>query len=307
MRRFRRIAVGLDLAPGEDRLSDGGALALAWAGWLAAGDDAARVSLVHSTAADEDWDPVSGSYVSERLPTPDAVLEEALASLRDAGVEARLIRSPERAWLALVHHVLAEQIDLVLVGKRASHFLEGPLLGSVSTKLVRKCPGAVAVMKPGAPPPPPRVLLAAVDASPVGDRVLEAAAALVERSGAELHVVHTFQRTMSVQLGTEQAAHEFEVRTRERSRARLRERIAAAGGPDDAKLHVALSSPTHAVLECARLQRPDLVLMGTMARGGIPGLLLGNTAERLVARLDPSLLVVKPADFVCPVAPGPPL
>jgi nucleotide-binding universal stress UspA family protein len=41
--------------------------------------------------------------------------------------------------------------------------------------------------------------------------------------------------------------------------------------------------------------------MGTISRGGVAGLLLGNTAERLLSRLDVSLLALKPADFVCPV------
>ena len=34
--------------------------------------------------------------------------------------------------------------------------------------------------------------------------------------------------------------------------------------------------------------------MGTVSRGGIPGLLMGNTAERLINRIDCALLAVKP-------------
>jgi universal stress protein E len=45
-------------------------------------------------------------------------------------------------------------------------------------------------------------------------------------------------------------------------------------------------------------------VMGTISRGGIPGVLVGNTAERLLPRLDCSLLTVKPEDFVCPVEPA---
>jgi nucleotide-binding universal stress UspA family protein len=50
-----------------------------------------------------------------------------------------------------------------------------------------------------------------------------------------------------------------------------------------------------------KLLRPDLVVMGTVSRGGIPGLLMGNTAERLIDRIDCALLTVKPQDFVCPI------
>ncbi|MBW2269327.1 MAG: universal stress protein, partial [Deltaproteobacteria bacterium] len=49
---------------------------------------------------------------------------------------------------------------------------------------------------------------------------------------------------------------------------------------------------------------PDLVVMGTVSRGGAPRLILGNTAERLLSRLDTSLLVIKPAS-PSPATPGP--
>ncbi len=62
-----------------------------------------------------------------------------------------------------------------------------------------------------------------------------------------------------------------------------------------------LTSATGAILECAGHHDPDLVVLATVSRTGIAGLLLGNTAERLLPRLDTSLLIVKPADFVCPV------
>jgi nucleotide-binding universal stress UspA family protein len=42
--------------------------------------------------------------------------------------------------------------------------------------------------------------------------------------------------------------------------------------------------------------------MGTVARIGIPGLLIGNTAETILDQLDCSVLAVKPPGFVSPVA-----
>ena len=40
--------------------------------------------------------------------------------------------------------------------------------------------------------------------------------------------------------------------------------------------------------------------MGTMARSGIAGLLIGNTAERVLRKLPCSVLAVKPDGFVSP-------
>lgn len=45
----------------------------------------------------------------------------------------------------------------------------------------------------------------------------------------------------------------------------------------------------------------DMVVVGTVARTGIAGLLIGNTAERLLQKLPCSVLAVKPDGFVSPV------
>jgi nucleotide-binding universal stress UspA family protein len=45
----------------------------------------------------------------------------------------------------------------------------------------------------------------------------------------------------------------------------------------------------------------DVLVMGTVARGGIPGMLIGNTAERVLRTLPCSVLTVKPDGFVSPV------
>lgn len=41
----------------------------------------------------------------------------------------------------------------------------------------------------------------------------------------------------------------------------------------------------------------DVVVMGTVARTGIAGLVMGNTAERVLRRLRGSVLAVKPTGF----------
>jgi hypothetical protein len=43
------------------------------------------------------------------------------------------------------------------------------------------------------------------------------------------------------------------------------------------------------------------VVVGALSRSGVKGLIIGNTAESLIDDLLCDLLVVKPAQFVCPV------
>jgi nucleotide-binding universal stress UspA family protein len=67
------------------------------------------------------------------------------------------------------------------------------------------------------------------------------------------------------------------------------------------QIHVVCDAPTHAIQHDVEEHRADLIVLGTVSRGGIAGFLIGNTAERLLRRIETSVLAVKPPDFVCPV------
>jgi nucleotide-binding universal stress UspA family protein len=51
-------------------------------------------------------------------------------------------------------------------------------------------------------------------------------------------------------------------------------------------------------------QNIDLLVMGTVARTGIPGFFIGNTAENVLQRISCALLAQKPQGFVSPVKVG---
>jgi universal stress protein E len=46
-----------------------------------------------------------------------------------------------------------------------------------------------------------------------------------------------------------------------------------------------------------------MLALGTMGRGGLPGILVGNTAEQMLHEAPCSLLAVKPDNFQAPVLP----
>lgn len=51
----------------------------------------------------------------------------------------------------------------------------------------------------------------------------------------------------------------------------------------------------------ARRLRVDCIVVGTVARTGIAGFIMGNNAETILERIDCSLLAIKPPGFVTPV------
>jgi nucleotide-binding universal stress UspA family protein len=74
-----------------------------------------------------------------------------------------------------------------------------------------------------------------------------------------------------------------------------------------------LKPKTHLVKGWARKEIPalakqigaDLVVMGTVARTGVAGFIMGNTAEAILGQIECSVLAIKPPGFVTPVTlPG---
>lgn len=59
--------------------------------------------------------------------------------------------------------------------------------------------------------------------------------------------------------------------------------------------------PDEEILKFIQEDNIDLLVMGTIARGGMAGVMIGDTAERLLPEISCSLLAVKPKEFVSPV------
>lgn len=264
----------------------------------------APLTLFHSEKLEEHWDAESGTFIggSGHEEERRRVLETTLAGLAKEGIAAKLVMSSDSAWFAITHEVLREGIDLVVAGKRTNVHSDAHKLGTVARKLLRKCPCAV-WLEDLRQSSDPSVILAATDLTPVGDRVIDLAASVAHALGAKLHIVHAYSVSMEAQLESDESRREYEVRKRETAVEHIERILASTSMAGAAKLHVGLTSPTQAILDGVEQLKPGLVVMGTVSRGGIPGFLMGNTAERLIDRIDCALLTVKPKDFICPVSP----
>ena len=63
------------------------------------------------------------------------------------------------------------------------------------------------------------------------------------------------------------------------------------------EVHLADGHPAEGLCRMAESLQADVVVMGTVARVGVPGLLMGNTAEDVLSNLDCAVLALKPDGF----------
>lgn len=233
-----------------------------------------------------------------------------------AGPQVRTETLLGEPFVEIIHAVQAEGHDLVLTGTRGLSGWKRLLVGSTATRLVRKCPAAVWVVR-GEGVAAPRAILAATDFSDASRPAMEQAWWLAGLSGATLYVMHTIDERDTPDNAFEKLAAGTSRQTlRRQIRKRAGERLQAFIEqimPPEAAGNVAVEvtveprltwgTPWREIVRLAKNLKVDLVAMGTVGRSGIPGLLLGNTAEKVLSLCETSILSVKPAGFVSPIAP----
>jgi universal stress protein E len=228
-------------------------------------------------------------------------------------------------FLEVVREVLRGSHDLVIRAAENPGWLDR-LLGSDDMHLLRKCPCPVWLVRCEAPTPYRRVLAAVdVDDSYAPDElatrhalnraVLEVASALALSAFAELHVASVWDAIGESFLrgafmhASDDAVAAYVEHARQRNAKGLDALMAelkAHLGNDAVeflkpKTHLAKGSARREIPVLAQQLQVDLVVMGTVARTGIPGLIMGNTAEAILEQLDCSVLAIKPPGFVTPV------
>jgi len=243
-------------------------------------------------------------------------LERFVAPFQEKGSPLKVEVLYGKSFIEIIRAVLRRQHDLVLLTAEGGSGPLPMLFGSTSLHLMRKCPCPVWVLKPSAPARFARIL-AAVDPDPldvvrhgVNTKVLELATSLARLEASELHIVHAWELCdPTLWRGWQARVAEAQVRdwaeqTREAHQRRLDELV----GQFDLetlrpRLHLVQGEAGVVIPQLAAEQQIDLIVMGTVARTGLDGYFIGNTAETVLQRVACSVLTVKPDGFVSPVKP----
>jgi universal stress protein E len=241
--------------------------------------------------------------------TAAKILRSLVQQAQTNGIDAVDKVALGSGWLELVREVLRDRHDLLLIGTRDRHGLERMLFGSTAVKVVRRCPCPVWVAKPDGQSSPLKILVAS-GLDPVAEEGLRLAAELARAAPAEIHLLHAVDFPLDRHWTTglpdakEQA---YRRRVREHAVKELEGQIDRAGARSlspPVQMHLVDEGgvlPDEEILKFIQENNIDLLVMGTIARGGMAGVMIGNTAERLLPEISCSLLAVKPKGFVSPV------
>ena len=316
MKDFRNLLVAVDLASGDELASEAlvppSEAAVAQAIWLA-GNTGARLTFFYALNVSEraqqliaEDDDASWNVLSHAKH----VLAQLVQRAKNAGAFADYLAVFGKSWYEIVRQVEQNGFDLVIAGSRHQSRARAALLGSTGMKLLRKCTCPVWITQPSTHRTLSSVV-AATDFSPACDLAVDLAASLVELDAGVLHVVHALARDDEDAMrkgGVSEpniAGYRQEVELaaqREMERVLGRSSLQALG--EKVQVHITAGDPQHVILQHVETHAADLLAMGTLARSGLSGMLMGNTAERILPNIECSLLAVKPTEFSCPIKFG---
>lgn len=228
-------------------------------------------------------------------------LEELGGTLEKEGFSV----SAEQAWHHSPHRTIiavqqAQGCGLVI----KQHLPDNPIMKSILTpedwKLLRYCPSPVLIVKT-ARPWSDGTILAAVDVgnSDIEHRVLHAGIVshghdIAKLAGTTLHMLSAHPYPMfSAPDPVFQRKESIQDFYREQCRTLQKE-----FGIDDDRLHIEEGAADILIPQMAHTLNAALTVIGNVARTGLTGALIGNTAEMVLDALESDVLVLKPDDII---------
>jgi nucleotide-binding universal stress UspA family protein len=245
-------------------------------------------------------------------PVDASRLDDWARPLRQAGLQVATVPGDGPAPAQALAMVAELGADLLVKGVGPDCDVSRP--GAADLDLLRTCPCPVWIVAAGDLPQGMRIL-ATVDPDPedpvrdgLNRLVLEIAGSLAEVTDARLDVLNVWRlrqeaalRHSLVRIPPEEV--ERIVAAEERQSAWRLEVLMRdfAGFSDRMTVHHRKGVASEIIPRFVRDQGVDTVVMGTVARSGMKGFSIGQTAGAILGAIDCSVLTVKPEGFGPPV------
>lgn len=236
--------------------------------------------------------------------------EELTARVAELGarVPIDVVVRPGVAGLELIRHALRTDADLIVKTALGRDVRRMTTFGSTALHLVRKSPTPVLLQNPDYGQY--RRVLAAVnlavdsaDRERLARRIVATADQLAKVDAAELHVLYVADAARDRLYRSILSPAQFQTYAHASLRAarELLQRFVSSEAPG-ALAHLYQGEPADVISGFVRDHKIDLVVMGSLGRSGVAGLLIGELAEELLCRVNCSVLTLKPEGFVTPIA-----
>lgn len=238
-------------------------------------------------------------HPGKTLETAEKELAAVAAKLVPEAVLSRCRIAAGKDFVAIIRCARQAHADLIVIGPHGDHRLKEDAFGTTALKLARKASIPLLVVKQP-PQASYRRILAATDFSAASRQALEVALNIAPNAGIDLlHVYGTWgESRLSMAGGGPQDRMNYRKQMESSTLKRLQdwlENIDPGGRHID--LHIRQGPPATVISQMAAERQSELVVMGAAGRSGLPYILLGSVAEKVLPAVACDALVVKPDGF----------
>jgi len=234
-------------------------------------------------------------------------LDSLVQSLRDLGytIETRVIVF-DRLYEAIIRRAAVLHADLIFKPLRQHGFLRRALFSATDWNLVRCCPAPLLLIN-HASAIHRKPVIAAVDVDTkdvvhqeLNQIVLSQARQLADLLGSTVHLVNAY--SLSPYIGAGSAADQV-IRLKQKNQLKSALNMAAKYQIAADQVHLREGAADIVINDLAREIDAGVIVLGTVARSGISGLFIGNTAESIMEHTQSDVVAVKQSDFISSICP----
>lgn len=226
-----------------------------------------------------------------------------------------IVKSSDQPAVCIIKQAITNNHDLII--KEAEPLQDGADgFKAIDMTLLRKCPCAVWLQRPDAKPKSKQRVAVAIDPMTSNDeqhalslRLLELSRSIADTCDSRLHIISCWEHYLEnyldghvwIQVDEAQLANEVSKAKLNHEQA-LQMLIDEAGiSGSEMVIHHVHGKPDDKIPQCVEDSHIDVLVMGTLARTGISGFVIGNTAENVLQSINCSLVAMKPEGFISPI------
>lgn len=251
--------------------------------------------------------PKKVQRINESIKNINNISVEKLTNQFDFKFNQKVILESKNPF-EIISQVIKNNNDLIIKIKEEYDIQNKT--SNLDMRLLRKCPCPVWIIN-GREKGKFSRILAAIDANPTEEtrlrlhvEILKLATSLARQEDAQLDILYAWEFYGEATL----RGPRFRMSDEDISALAKEEKAVYKKWLDDmvapflspeikTKPHLIKGPSSKTILDFIQKKRSDLLIMGTVARVGIPGFVIGNTAETVLGKTKCSTLTIKPPGF----------
>ncbi len=256
-----------------------------------------KLSAMTVLETNPEYETIAPQLLEKAEKTAWTHLESIKARAASEGVDCAVsIHEGEDSYHFIADEAAKFKASMIVMGRRGKKGLKRLMMGSTTARVIGHAPCNVLVV-PRISQVEFRSILVATDGSKYSAAAASEAIGIAKRNKSDLTVIAVVPAEIATptdiefamaqrELIAEKEMHEAEKNAKAVKEAALKEGVSV-------KAYVMTGKPADAIIETAKEQKSDLIVLGSHGRTGLEKLLMGSVAERVIVLSQGAVLVVK--------------